>query len=527
MKSAIPTLPDEALERLEDELVTLAGHINAAEYRFLRLLADYDRAQGWSRHGLASGVQWLNWQCGIGAVAARERLRTAKALEDLPLIAEAFSRGQLSYSKVRAMTRVATPENEPVLLSIALHGTATHVEKLVRKYRWLKRRYASERSQAQHRERALRMFWDDGALVIQARLPGEVGAVVQQAIEAAVAAVDEHGDSAADAIETESNASAGTRVSVITAESPGEADPSDAMGTAASNEHAHPSADATQTRSNVSAETSAAMLVSMRRAAATDETVTEKPDAPIAARRADALGIIARQFLATESQDAGSIGDRYQVVVHIDQSVLADRAVSRWPLPTDTTRAQICEYDDGRALAIETARRLCCETSLVGIVEDAHGKPLDVGRKTRAIPAAIRRALKSRDRGCRFPGCTHRRFTEGHHIEHWADGGETKLANLITLCNFHHRLVHEGGFDIRATDDGLLVFSKPDGSRLAEAGRLDRHLDAIDRQIEMLNGECGLEIDRDTAVTRWQGEPMDYGWTTEVLCSADELAPAG
>jgi len=86
--------------------------------------------------------------------------------------------------------------------------------------------------------------------------------------------------------------------------------------------------------------------------------------------------------------------------------------------------------------------------------------------------------------------------------------------------------VHEGGYDIRTTDDGLIVLAKPDGSRLAEAGRLDRHLDALERQIEMLSDECGLDIDRDTATTRWQGEPMDYPWTTEVLCSADKLAPA-
>jgi hypothetical protein len=184
------TLPGPELDRLENEILTLCGHINAAEYRFLKLLADYDRAEGWSRHGVASCVQWLNWQCGIGAVAARERVRTARALESLPLISAAFSRGELSYSKVRAMTRVATPENESTLLTIALHGTATHVEKLVRKYRWVRRQYEAERVEDQYRERFLETFWENGALVIRARLPGEVGAIVKQAIEAAVAVAD-------------------------------------------------------------------------------------------------------------------------------------------------------------------------------------------------------------------------------------------------------------------------------------------------------------------------------------------------
>jgi hypothetical protein len=153
MDLPIITLPAPELDRLEDEILTLCGHINAAEYRFLKLLADYDRAEAWSRHGVASCVQWLNWQCGIGAVAARERVRTARALEALPLISAAFSRGELSYSKVRAMTRVATPENESTLLTIALHGTASHVEKLVRKYRWVRRQYEAERVEDQYRER--------------------------------------------------------------------------------------------------------------------------------------------------------------------------------------------------------------------------------------------------------------------------------------------------------------------------------------------------------------------------------------
>ncbi len=457
------TLPGPELDRLEAEILTLCGHINAAEYRFLKLLADYDRACGWGRHGVASCVQWLNWQCGIGAVAARERVRTARALENLPLISDAFSRGELSYSKVRALTRVATPENESTLLTVALHGTATHVEKLVRKYRWVRRQHDAERAETQRRERYLDTFWDDGALVVQARLPGEVGALVKQAIEAAIAFTDDAGD---------------------------------------------PDRVANQTQSNVSAEASA--------------PADEKVDQPIGARRADALVLMARHFLAAESVDAGSTGDRYQVVVHIDHSLLSGA-------PADSG---CCEHDDGRALAIDTARRLGCDGALVGLVEDSDGEPLSVGRKTRAIPTAIRRALNARDGGCRFPGCTHTRFTEGHHIEHWANGGETRLGNLITLCSFHHRLVHEGGFGLRVTDDGLFVFSKPDGSRLADAGRLDRHLDRLDDQpstavsLMVINRELDLDIDERTARSRWIGERMDYSWTTAALCSDDSLLPA-
>jgi hypothetical protein len=413
-------------------------------------------------------------------------------LEKLPLISEAFERGELSYSKVRAMTRVATPENESTLLTIALHGTATHVEKLVRKCRWLQRQYDAERTQAQHRERYLHTYWDDGALVIQAKLPREVGQLVRKALEAAMAVVEKASD------ETEA-------------------------GAPAENE----------TRSNVSAGTS----VAANGADVPPVTVTEKLEEPLAARRADALVLMAKHFLASDSISTGSTGDRYQVVVHIDQSLLSDPPSANASVSeAGAARPHCSEYDDGRALAVDTARRLGCDGSLVGIVEDQDGEPLNVGRKTRAIPPAIRRALKARDGGCRFPGCTYTRFTEGHHVKHWADGGETKLSNLITLCSFHHRLVHEGGYGLRVTDDGLFVFSEPDGTRLAEAGRLDRHLQkcfsgniSTDEPATLplfrINREHGLEIDRNTAMSRWIGDRMDYGWTTEILCRDDSAGP--
>ena len=114
----------------------------------------------------------------------------------------------------------------------------------------------------------------------------------------------------------------------------------------------------------------------------------------------------------------------------------------------------------GPAIPIETVRRLGCDSSIVTIVDKDDGEPLDVGRRTRSIPPALRRALNSRDRGCRFPGCTHTRYVDGHHIHHWADGGETKLANLVSLCRFHHRQVHEGGLTVERLDDGAWRFAE-------------------------------------------------------------------
>ena len=460
-----------SLDSLEAKITELWGHINAAESQFLELIAEFDRHEGYFWHGLASTAQWLSWQCGIGEVAARERVRTARALAVLPAVSAAFRAGTLSYSKVRALTRVSSAENESILLEIALNGTAQHVEKLVRQYARVRRWEDAARAQAQHRKRYLDYYYDeDGSLIIRGKLPGEVGALVRQSIQAAM-------DVAERAVSEAENA------------------------------------DAIQTHSNVSAET----FAPNESAAHQVETVRERTDDPISARRADALVHMLQHFVGCESIECDSAADRYQVVVHIDQSLLSERHDER---PTDRLTSQCCEIENGPQLAVDTARRLGCDGALVGLVQNASGEPLDIGRRSRAISPALKRALKARDGGCRFPGCTHRHFTQGHHVKHWADGGETKLSNLITLCTFHHRLVHEGGFGLTATDDGVFVFTRPDGRRIAATGSLDRDLGQ--RSLFDLNRERGLDIDPQTSRCRWQGETMDYGLATEYLYAADD-----
>jgi Domain of unknown function (DUF222) len=126
--------------------------------------------------------------------------------------------------------------------------------------------------------------------------------------------------------------------------------------------------------------------------------------------------------------------------------------------------AGCCEFEHGPSMAAETARRFACDASVVTIVEDDDGEPLNVGRKTRTISAPLRRLLSARDRGCRFPGCCNSRYIDAHHVVHWANGGETKPSNLVSLCRFHHHAVHERGFRIELLDDGALRFVKPNGA---------------------------------------------------------------
>jgi len=173
------------LARLEHEIAELAAHIHAATCRWLCMVAEFDRREGWAKWGCRSCAEWVSWRCGLAPVAAREHVRVARRLEELPLIREAFARGGLSYSKVRALTRVGAVEREAELLELAQATTAAQLERLVRAYRGV---VAVERAAAEgaHRDRYLE--WDyeeDGFLTLRGRLPAEEGALIVAALEAA------------------------------------------------------------------------------------------------------------------------------------------------------------------------------------------------------------------------------------------------------------------------------------------------------------------------------------------------------
>ncbi|MCY3604467.1 MAG: DUF222 domain-containing protein [Gammaproteobacteria bacterium] len=188
---------EKALGALEVQIMELWGNINAATARFLELVAEFDRKEGWAQHGMASCAQWLSWQCGIGRVAATEKVRTARALESLPKISEAFGEGRLSYSKVRALTRVATVETEETLLHIALNGTAAHVERTVRGFRRVKRYLERDEAEALYDQRHL-LCWreSDGSVTLNARLTPEVGELLFKALDAAQAQLEERSEEA-------------------------------------------------------------------------------------------------------------------------------------------------------------------------------------------------------------------------------------------------------------------------------------------------------------------------------------------
>jgi hypothetical protein len=172
------------MERLGEEITQLAAHIHAATFQLLDLIREFDEQEGWSGEGVNSCAHWLNWKCGMNLGAAREKVRVSHALPELPLISSAFREGKVSYSKVRAMTRVATPENEESLLSIANHGTAAHVERLVSNYRRVKRLEAIGEENVRHTQRELYWYDDgDGMWTFRGKFTAEQGALISKALE--------------------------------------------------------------------------------------------------------------------------------------------------------------------------------------------------------------------------------------------------------------------------------------------------------------------------------------------------------
>jgi 5-methylcytosine-specific restriction endonuclease McrA len=249
-----------SIDQLGDEIAELSAHLDAATARLLDLIREFDAREGWNT-GFRSCAAWVSWRVGLDLGAARERVRVARALPTLPLLARALARGELSYAKVRALTRVATPETEERLLAVARIGTACHVERIVRGWRRVDR-YAEARETAhRHKHRALHVYQDeDGMWIVRGRLTPEVGAVLVQALAACREALYQQRRT----LNVDSTREAGFI-------------PQD-----------------------VSAETSS-----------------------IEHQRADALALVAETALH-HGIDPGAPGERYQVIVHVDAPVLAD-----------------------------------------------------------------------------------------------------------------------------------------------------------------------------------------------------------
>src|SRR5579863_4740072 len=167
------------LERVEAEICELAGHLAAATCRFLVLLGDFDARRGWASWDMTSCAAWLSWKCQMSSGTAREHVRVARALRDLPVIRGEFGAGRLSYAKVRALTRIAAPETEAGLAEIAGPMTGNQLERFARAHRQVS---TVDDADSRVRRRLAWRFEEDGSLSGTFRLPPLQGAVLLKAL---------------------------------------------------------------------------------------------------------------------------------------------------------------------------------------------------------------------------------------------------------------------------------------------------------------------------------------------------------
>ena len=393
--------------------------------------------------------------------------------------------GKISYSKVRALTRIASPATEARLLAVACGANAAQVERLVRGWRQADRDAQADGEQVRLASRMLStQVDDDGMLVLRARLTPEVGAVLLHAVQAALEQVP----AAAGAEATIAQRRADTLGLVAESALAGGLDPGNPgdrfqvtvhvpVDTLASREPvvaAPPVRAATRAAStpDVSAET-----CEMSSAQAGGRHAVSAAAADVARAAGSGTPDVSAETCAVGDAQAGgrhAVSATTAGVAHAAASGTPDVSAETCEVGEGgcTPAAQATDLDAGRAvikqagglhLGTAAARRVACDAGLVALRHGVDGEVLDVGRRTRTVPTALRRALHDRDDGqCQFPGCNSR-HCDAHHVVHWADGGDTRLRNLVLLCRFHHRAVHEEGFQVNSDADGQFRFLRPDG----------------------------------------------------------------
>jgi 5-methylcytosine-specific restriction endonuclease McrA len=471
------------VQQLEARICELAGHLTAATCRFLELVADFDARQGWASWEMGSCAAWLSWKCQIAPGTAREHVRVARALPEMPLIRAEFAAARLSYAKVRALTRIADADNEADLAQMALAMTAGQLERFARAHR---RVTDSDGARARSR-RQFRWGWvDDHEFSFRGQLPPEQAAVVLQALRAAMDDL----------------------------------------------EHPHDNPD------GVSAETRAEALA---RQDERDGTAWDQPLPPPRRKEdteslADALVGICADYLAGRARQADN-PDTYQVIIHAGTAAIS-AAQEPGDVPAETRRALAAlaetvpllafpeshpawparsHLEDGAAIGRATLQTIACNATISTMLHDADGSILNVGRRTRKLSAALRRAVRERDRHrCRYPGCESRRV-DAHHIRYWSNGGETKLGNLISLCKAHHHLVHDKSIIIAATSGGGFTFYLPGGGRLSNSPPLPAGDPAAIT-------EChGAEVTPATIVSPHSGGRLDLNMAVWVAVTNAEV----
>jgi Domain of unknown function (DUF222)/HNH endonuclease len=510
MRAQISQLSGEDLAALGEQIAEQAVHLDAAMHRLLADLRRFDEAGGWHAQGFTSCAHWLSWRVGWDPATARERVRVARALIALPKVDAALAAGTLSYSKARAITRVATPKIETALLQYAETCTASQLETICRKYQAVERR-ANNDGVPQPEERwVIAPSTASGMVCVKAMLRAEEAALLMQVIQQAAPQCGQAAEAPSADAPAETSAvqppvdragRADGLMAVIQAYARGsspERSPIELIIAAPAETLRRAEADADANADTVTDSVTVPDTVTVT----VTDSVTVPDTVTVTVTVTDSVTVTDTVTVTDSVTDSDSDSDTDSVTVTDSDSASDHRGMA---IPV----AIIAAPGTGDAyLSPDATRRLACDCGLVEATVDPAGQPLSVGRKTRTIPAAIKRALLLRDRTCRFPGCDHRLYLDGHHIQHWADGGETKIDNLALLCSSHHSYVHERGYHIIKSEAGELRFLDPHGHPVLAVPPRPTPPDLGWPAIRAAHADQALTAE--TGRCRWRGGRVDH-----------------
>lgn len=471
----------KTVDALADEIAAAAAHVDAGLHGLLVSIREFDELSGWALQGASSCAHWLSWRVGMSLGAAREYVRVARSLAQLPRIDEAMRRGELSYTKVRAMVRVATAENEELLMHQARGSTGAQLERICAAYHRLPDNVrATDEDRRYVRKRTHR----DGTMTLELRLmPDEVDELwlALKETRSRLSPEMEERPTLADAAlhwaRSEANG------------------PNDSAESSESNDFEEDG------QGSDSAESPEAIPSPQK---ATSTCATEAASRVTPGRAVQPLLFV---HLRPEH-----IAGPYENHGETSEPPVAPVVASPEPW-----RA---ELHDGTPISGHALKRIACDCGLVAAKVDGRGQPLDLGRRRRTVSVPLMRALLLRDRQCRFPGCKHRGFLQAHHVEHWCDGGTTDIDNLLLLCHAHHVAVHEGGFGVEVkrdeegwypefrTPEGVLIELVPERLTLEEEGL------TVLRRRHAARSEPILR-----PVPLWDGTPLDLDAAVDALAN--------
>jgi hypothetical protein len=499
--AAIDADVDPELTELDDEALERAVHRGAAEvaattHRWLVLLAELVRRGIWADQGAKSPAHWLSWAIGMGASTAREHVRVALRLRDFPRLSEAFAKGELSYTKARAITRLAVPELEDLLLRFARHATGAQLEQIIAGFTATRTARALEEDDPDPRLGAHWRYTEDGLVELRLVLEPVAGTelrtkIAQLGAESHRRALERHRAAERELV---------------------------ARGIEVAEDELPPVGTLTDHATQV-------VVESLRGASAEPADIAgdERYLLAVHTNDVDLFDELRTASAGDASMNTGELGA--EAARHEDGS---HDVATVYPLPS----ARMSEAEPpGRAhrsadrsiavrmpgtgarlpvMSARVLRRLACDARLTVHVDDHDGCTAAVSGSTRKVPRRLRRLLWMRDRHCRFPGCDAARSLHAHHIIHWIDGGLTIEANLVLLCAFHHGFVHSADWEIAHDGAGHFAFRPPRGAPVPHA-RPAAPVAALD-PLALVDRSDGRGAPQPVAPLKadWDGRRPDY-----------------